>query len=309
MSFSCSIAFYNLENLFDPEDGEHTLDRNYTPEGIYAWDRARYMRKIDNLGLSISRIGRTESDGPPVFLGVCEVENERCLKDLVQCDSLRDHGYDFVHFESPDRRGLDTAFLYQKDQFRLLGSKPFSVVVNGKSGEENTRDILYIEGVLLTEHLHILVNHWPSRLDGSRSTQSKRRELALEMNRIVDAIYRRDPLSKIIIIGDFNDEPDDYSLKEDFSHDFLNTLIHRKMAIGTARHKKKWVLFDQILLNKHLLNSEKLTYRASHVFHPPFLIQSKGRFKGNPKRTFLGRYHQGGYSDHFPVYALFDSHQ
>ena len=307
MSFSCSIAFYNLENLFDPEDGEHTLDRNYTPQGVYAWGPERYRRKIENLGQAISRIGAAESKGPPVVLGVCEVENSRCLEDLVQCDSLRGYDYGFVHYESNDRRGLDTALLYQKRHFRVLRSQAFNVTFTGKSGIENTRSILHVEGELCSQRLHILVNHWPSKREGSKSTKGRRREAALQLNRIVDSIYLRDPMSKILITGDFNDEPNGRCLRKDFSHDFTNTLSSSNKGPGTARYRNKWILFDQILLNDNLLNSKILNYRDSFIFNPSFLIQQHGRFKGGPKRTFVGRYHQGGFSDHFPVYALFEA--
>lgn len=307
MSFCCSIAFYNLENLFDPEDGDHTLDRDYTPEGLYAWDYERYKRKIENLGLAISKIGTDSSNGPPVVLGVCEVENSRCLKDLVQSESLLEYDYDFIHYESKDRRGLDTALLYQRRHFSILNSKAFKVDVTGKSGKENTRDILYVEGELYSERLHILVNHWPSRHEGSRMTRNKRRELAFEMSRIVDSVYFRDPLSKIVITGDFNDNPGDRSLKQHFSHDFTSIVPLTKTDQGTARYRKKWYLFDQILLNDNVLNSPNLIYRESGIFNPPFMVHSHGKYKGGPKRTFSGLYHQGGFSDHFPVYALFEA--
>jgi hypothetical protein len=307
MSFSCSIAFYNLENLFDPEDGEHTLDRKYTPQGVYAWGPERYRRKIENLGLAISQIGAAELKGPPVVMGVCEVENSRCLEDLVQCDSLREYDYGFVHYESNDRRGLDTALLYQKSHFRVFHSRAFNVTASGKSKIETTRSILHVEGELCSQRLHILVNHWPSKREGSKSTQSRRREAALQLNRIVDSIYLRDPMSKILITGDFNDEPNGRSLRKDFSHEFTNTLTLADKGPGTARYRNKWILFDQILLNDNLLNSKILNYRDSFIFNPSFLVQQHGRFKGGPKRTFAGRYHQGGFSDHFPVYAIFEA--
>ncbi len=307
MSFCSSIAFYNLENLFDPEDGDQTLDRNYTPQGIYAWGPERYRRKIENLGFAISKIGADESNGPPVVLGVCEVENSRCLRDLVQCESLRQYDYAFVHYESNDRRGLDTALLYQKRRFRVLDSQPFNVTVDEKSGKENTRSILHVEGELCSERLHILVNHWPSKRKGSKSTRNRRREAALELNRIVDSIYRVDPKAKILITGDFNDGPEGRCLTRDFSHNFANTLALAKKGPGSVRYRKKWILFDQILLNDNLLNSGSLNYRDSFIFNPSFLVQGHGKLKGGPKRTFLGRYHQGGYSDHFPVYAVFEA--
>lgn len=301
-----SVAFYNLENLFDPEDGNHTRDRDYTPDGRYRWDERRYRQKIENLGLAISKIGSERAQSPPLLLGVCEVENERCLSDLVQSRELRDHGYGFVHYESLDRRGLDTAFMYQKKHFRLIGSKPFSAPFQG-SGDKPTRDILHVEGELFSERLNIIVNHWPSRVEGSRKTRNKRREMALLLEKIVNSIYSRDPGSKILILGDFNDQPNDQSLRQLLSHDFVNALLPGENPIGTVRFRKKWILFDQILLNKNLLKAKNLIYKESRVYHPPFLIQSQGRHKGSPRRSYQGTSYQGGYSDHLPVYALFES--
>ena len=301
-----TIAFYNLENLFDPEDGEHTRDRNFTPRGLYRWNREKYRRKIDNLGKVIARIGPDHAQNPPVILGVCEVENQSCLQDLVDCDALGKYNYSFVHFDSDDRRGLDTAFLYRKKHFKLINSQAFSTKIEGRNGMEPTRDILYVEGVLFDQPIHILINHWPSRLQGSRSTRNKRRALARELGKIVDSIYRKDPDSKILIAGDFNDQPKDYSLRNDFAFDFFNAFGQNNLGPGTVRFKNKWVIFDQILLDQNLLKDESLTYVTAGIYNPSFLIEPKGRHKGSPKRSFRGRRFQDGFSDHFPVYAVFD---
>lgn len=308
MTSAQTVAFYNLENLFDPKDGEHTLDANFTPNGLYRWDRGKYKRKIDNLGKVISKIGPNHTQNPPVILGVCEVENQTCLEDLVNCEALSKYGYGFIHFESKDRRGLDTAFLFRKQHFKLLSSKTFSLEVPGRMGMEPTRDILCVEGDLLGERMHILINHWPSRLNGSRSTQNKRRAMARELDKAVGSIYQKDSNSKILIVGDFNDQPHDYSLRNDFSHNFFNALDKKDLGHGTARFKNKWVIFDQILLNQNLMSNERLTYKAADVYSPSFLIEAKGRHKGSPKRSFRGMRFQNGYSDHFPVYAVFELH-
>jgi hypothetical protein len=306
MNFSHTIAFYNLENLFDPEDGEHTLDTNFTPQGSYRWNQGKYQRKIDNLGKVISEIGPKKAQNPPVFLGVCEVENQSCLKDLINCDALYKYDYSFVHYESDDRRGLDTAFLYRTSHFKLKGSETFSIEVEGRTGREPTRDILHVEGDFFGERIHVLVNHWPSRLEGSRSTRNKRRSVARELDKIVVSIYEKDPNSKILIVGDFNDQPNDYSLRRDFSHDFFNASDQDEFGPGTVRFKNKWVVFDQILLDPNLLKNTRLNYKASGVYCPPYLIESSGRHRGSPKRSIRGRRFQDGYSDHLPVYVVFD---
>lgn len=300
MNQTFSIGFYNLENLFDPREGGGAK--------IPAWDEQRYRKKIENLATAISKIGAPDSSVPPVFLGVCEVGSDRCLSDLVQSEALREHGYDFIHYKSNDRRGLDTAFIYQKRHFRVLESKAYSRVLNGPSGEETTRDILHIEGELFSVHLHILVNHWPSRLQGKRSTGNKRNDLARELNRVVAEIVRRDPLAKIMITGDFNDNPGDYSLSKVLDHQFTNSLDPESHRTGTARYRNRWVFFDQILMNQNLLNTKSLSFRETQIFNPSFLVEQRGRFRGAPRRTFQGNYFQGGYSDHFPVFNLFECH-
>ena len=301
-----TIAFYNLENLFDPEDGDHTLDANFTPNGMYGWTRGKYRRKIENLGKVISEIGLKYGQNPPVFLGVCEVENQTCLQDLIKCDALGKYNYRFIHFESNDRRGLDTAFLYRTKHFNPLKSKALRIEVQGRTGTEPTRDILHIEGDLLGERIHVLINHWPSRLEGTRSTRNKRRKLAGELDKVVSSIYQEGPDSNILIVGDFNDQPHDYSLRKDFTHDFFNASEQNDFGPGTARFKNKWVVFDQILLDQNLLKNEHLNYIGAGIYNPPYLIENKGRHKGSPKRSFRGRRFQNGYSDHFPVYAIFD---
>ena len=308
MNSAHTIAFYNLENLFDPLDAGHTLDTNFTPKGRYRWNRGKYQRKIDNLGRVISEIGPKHAQNPPVMLGVCEVENETCLEDLINCDALRKYRYGFVHFESNDRRGLDTALLYRTEHFSPFNSEAFSIEVESHQGIEPTRDILYVEGDLFGERIHVLINHWPSRVEGSRSTRNKRRRLARQLGKVVDSIYQKDPNSNILIVGDFNDQPDDYSLRKDFAHDFFNTCQQAGFGPGTVRFKKKWIVFDQILLDRNLLNNAHLKYLAAGVYSPSYLIENRGRHKGSPKRSFRGIRFQNGYSDHLPVYAVFVRH-
>ena len=124
-----SIAFYNLENLFDTANDKYTLDKDYTPEGEFQWSQDRYNRKIKNLANVISKIGRKQCENPPVFLGVSEVENDTCLKDLINDEKLKPYAYNFVHYNSPDERGIDVAFLYQKKYFELIYSNNYPLIL------------------------------------------------------------------------------------------------------------------------------------------------------------------------------------
>ncbi len=308
MSQIFSIAFYNLENLFDYENNEYTLDKDYTPEGIYKWDRTKYFQKINNLGLVISKIGEMRSAVPPVLLGVCEVENETCLQDLIDSENLKPYDYQFVFHKSADQRGINVGFLYQKSHFSVKESISFPVDLSQDHGIDTTRDVVLIKGELFGEKVSIILNHWPSRTNGTIKTDSKRLEAAKLVQGIVNELYVEDQHSNIIIMGDFNDEPLSKNIIKQLSDGFFNPMIRfQKEKKGSVRYKGKWIMFDQILMNTKLLNSNWFEYMETHIFVAPFLSQKSGRHKGSPKRTFLGKFFQGGYSDHYPVFTYFNT--
>jgi hypothetical protein len=306
MSKIFSIAFYNLENLFDSENNESTLDKDYTPDGIFQWDKTRYDEKINNLGLAISKIGEMRSSIPPVFIGVCEVENESCLQDLINTESLKPFGYQFFFHKSPDQRGIHVAFLFQKNHFDLIDTKIFTIDLDQDHGPDSTRDILLIKGKLFGEQVSILLNHWPSRTDGTKKTDNKRIKAAKIVHRIVTDLYAEDLHSKIIVMGDFNDDPLSKSVSKYLSDGFFNPMLSfQKEKKGSVKYKGKWIMFDQIILNNELLDSNWFNYEGAHIYVAPFLTQKTGRHKGSPKRTYLGKHFQGGYSDHYPVFVYF----
>lgn len=302
-----SIAFYNLENLFDCEPKGSQGDKDFTPEGYYRWDQKRYLKKIGNLARVISCIGNGTGEMPPAFLGVCEVGSEKCLVDLKHTHHLAAFDYDHVYFRSPDRRGMAVGFLYRKQAFRLLESKAFQVPMESQEIQDTTRDILYIKGELFHIPVHVLVNHWPSRMDGTRATKGRRKQAGEVARKIVAEIYDENPESNIMLLGDFNDHPKSSSLRQNFSEDFVNlmTPFHEKKK-GSVKFKGRWLAFDQILLNHNLLSEPGLQFGEALIFDPPFITQQSGRFRGTPKRTFIGRNFQNGYSDHFPVYVPFE---
>lgn len=301
-----SIAFYNLENLFDYENKESTLDKDYTPEGIYKWDRNKYFHKINNLGYAISKIGETRSGTPPVLLGVCEVENETCLIDLVQTEALKPFNYGFIFHKSADQRGIHVAFLYQKEHFIHEETKSFSIDVSHKCESDTTRDIMLINGKLFQKKISILLNHWPSRTEGTKKTNHKRLEAANMVKHIIREINKENQESNILIMGDFNDDPLSQSVTLFTSDEFYNPMIpFQEQKKGSVRHKGKWIMFDQIIINKNLLESNWLEFLEAHIYVAPFLTQKSGRYKGSPKRSFNGKFFQGGFSDHFPVFIYF----
>ena len=308
MNNTFSIAFYNVENLFDTEHNEFTLDEDYTPEGQFQWNDNKYQRKIQNLGNVISKIGLKESSLPPIFIGLAEIENEACLLDLISDEKLKPFDYDFVHYDSPDERGIDVAFLYQKEHFKLSYSENYTLCLkNNFDQRDYTRDILLVTGKLFHKQVYIIVNHWPSRNGGTSSTNYKRVQAAQLIHQIIDDIHKDVDDPSIIIMGDFNDEPRSSSIRNYLMNkDLYNPMLkYQDAKKGSVNYHGKWFMFDQIILNKVLLNNDNLKFISAEIFDEFFLQEPKGKRKGAPKRTYIGKWHMGGFSDHFPVFAYF----
>ena len=312
-----SMAFYNLENLFDYERYERIFDQDFTPEGTYSWTPEKYYRKLDNLAFVISQLGMEHCPMGPAVIGVAEVENRRVLEDLVQRKELAQRGYGIVHYDSPDRRGIDVALLYLPSLFSVTSSRTYGFNMETMPGFA-TRDQLLVSGILAGEPVHIIVCHWPSR-SGRRGAAALREYAASISKRIVDSLYRADPDVKIVIMGDLNDDPDDRSCRvilgarrtqeQVEKGGLFNTMweLH-DMGIGSLSYRGRWNLFDQIIVSEPLLGKEYISLRFwySEIFNRDFLIQKEGRYKGYPLRTFSDKTFINGYSDHFPtlIYLL-----
>ena len=304
-----TIAFYNLENFFDTVNDSGTLDDDFTPDGFKKWDDRKFGIKAKKMAKAIARIGTDDSNESPVLIGIAEVENSEVINTLLKTGELKDKNYDYVHFNSPDERGIDTALIYSKDHFRVFTSQTIPLLISNGNGERDfTRDILYVQGELHREEVHVFVNHWPSRRDGADKTSYKRIEAAKTILRKLDEFSVDTDISNIIIMGDFNDDPNSDSIKTLMeSGRFINPM--QKMlspASGSANYKGEWSLFDQILISHSFLNYEKGThsFKKAEIYAPKFLKEWKGKYKGNPFRTFAGKKYLGGYSDHFPVYII-----
>ncbi len=308
-----TIAFYNLENLFDTTNDPKTLDDDFTPKGRKNWNSKRYKRKLNKLGNVIAQLGTERSHFPPAIVGVVEVENQTVLTDLVATNYLKNHHYGIVHYDSPDERGIDVALLYKKELFEVLSSETFPLYLEGNNGERDyTRDILVVNGKLNGEEISILINHWPSRRSGENSTEEKRIEAAKLATQITNNITTENESAKIIIMGDFNDNPSNTSVKKYLVNDTFYNPMERLINTGngTLNYKKTWHLFDQIIFSKNFFNLEKNkhTFKYAEVFDKHFLKEWKGKYKGNPFRTYIGKWYQGGFSDHFPVYVYLKKH-
>jgi hypothetical protein len=318
---SIRIMFWNVENFFDPFDDSLTLDNEFTSRGDHNWTWERFNQKIDQVYKVIISAGWN----PPAIIGLCEVENSWVLEQLTRMTPLSKYEYRIIHHNSPDLRGIDVAMLYLPDSFRPLGIQ-FIPVSGLKDDDDPTRDILFVKGVLESQDtVNIFVNHWPSRYPGQVETQHKRLAAAKELKEQIDSLFVAESGCKIIIMGDFNDEPRDESisgilevelpdieLEDDTAkskepgaviiHDSLFSLIPqgKKSITGTLKFEGRWFLFDQFMVSGGLLN-EISTYETEIISHD-FLLEPDEAYAGQkPFRTYNGYIYKGGYSDHLPV--------
>lgn len=302
-----TIAFYNIENLFDTKDDKNTNDDDFLPHSRKRWTQKRYNNKLTKIGNAISEIGTDDNEHAPVLVGLAEVENKEVLKDLVNIKTLDDEQYSFVHYDSSDERGIDVALLYKSKYFKVTHSETFAVYLEDENGmRDYTRDILLVQGLLEDESFSILVNHWSSRREGAEETEYKRIAAAKKINEIIQTVKNERPNENFIVMGDFNDNPNDKSIKlmekESDLYNPFKTVWSRDT--GSLNHDFEWNLFDQILCSYNLLgrSNSGFTYADADVFDDRFLTQYHGRFQGQPYRTYVGKKYKGGYSDHFPVF-------
>lgn len=313
------VGFYNLENLFDTLDQEDVKDEEFLPNGDYVWNTDKYYDKLSNLDRVLTEIGTDYSPDGLAVIGVSEVENRSVLEDLIRQKGIKNRNYQIVHDESPDKRGIDVALLYQEKYFQYEGHKLVPVpLVEKEISSRPTRSVLHVWGKFDSEDFHFLVNHWPSRSGGEAASAPKRKLAATTARSIVDSIFREDEKAKIILMGDLNDDPISPSVKkvigtkskkrklkkEEFYNPFEK---YYKKGIGSNAWRDSWNLFDQMLLSHGLIEDRQDGYRhyKSVVFNPPYLISKTGNFKGYPFRTFAGSRYQGGFSDHLPVFCVF----
>lgn len=308
-----TVAFYNLENLFDEKDDPKTYDEEYTPTGKKNWTSKKIEQKLENLSRVISEIGIEKTKLPPALLGVSEVENKEILERLIQHLNLKNTDYGIAHFNSPDRRGIDVALLYDRKRFRLTNANKHVLLIKDESNKRiYTRDQLCVSGSLGDEILYCIVNHWPSRRGGEKKSQPKRMEAARLTQKITDSIYTITPKANIIIMGDFNDDPTNSSLKKILqtkkrpNHNSKSSYLYnpmelmKKQGLGTLAYRDKWNVFDQLIFSSHMLDSVGIQLYQTKIFSPKYLMQKHGKYKGYPKRSTENSI---GFSDHFPVYS------
>ncbi|VBB48703.1 conserved exported hypothetical protein [uncultured Paludibacter sp.] len=306
-----SVAFYNLENLFDTINGPN-IDEEFLPDGAMKWTGYKYKAKIKNMSYAISQIGLDVTPDGVSIIGVSEIENRGVLEDLVKQPTLASRQYGIVHYESPDRRGVDVGLLYNPRDFIVTNSKSYRL--HTPDTAFRTRDQLMVSGYLLGEKVHVIVNHWPSRYGGEVASEPNRIAAAKLTKSIVDSLYKVDENAKIIVMGDLNDDPQNKSTAEvldakrnmeDVPKEGLYNTMWRILdsGVGTLAYNGQWNLFDQIIISEPLIHSDNqhLRFWKAEVFNKSFLIQQEGTYKGSPLRTHAGGVWLNGYSDHFPT--------
>ena len=313
-----TIAFYNLENLFDTIN-DTTINDEASPMMELKSNRSKvYWDKIDKLGSVIVQIGADKANTSPALLGVSEVENLSVLEDLVKSERLKKKGYGIIHYDSPDKRGIDVALLYQKRYFKPVFHEAFNPNIYRNNRKVYTRDQLLVSGYLDDELIHVIVNHWPSRSGGEAKSRPLREKAAYQNTKIIAQVREKDPNAKILIMGDFNDDPTNSSFKKVLKTkskkknvgdlDIYNPYedLHRR-GFNTLGYRDNINLFDMVLISSPLLDKGEKdfsTYKMfqAKIFNKRFLTGKKGQFKGYPFRSFSYGGYTGGYSDHYPVY-------
>lgn len=310
------IGFYNIENLFDTINDPAINDEDFLPTGNNQWTGERYRMKLHNMAKVIGELGTDIHPRGPALLGLAEVENGSVVEDLVRTEPLTGRGLKVVSHEGPDERGVDVAFIYDPQQFKLLGQKAYRLVVPNEP-DFLTRDQLLVSGILDGDTIHAIVAHWPSRRGGEKRSRPYR-NLAADLGRhIVDSLTARNPNARVFYMGDLNDDPINESVRKHMKavgdkNAAKGELLYGPMekyykdGIGTLAWRDSWNLFDQIILTPALCTGEGGRYKhhGTFIHNKPYMRQKEGNFEGYPFRTFVGNQFMNGYSDHFPVYVV-----
>lgn len=325
------IGFYNLENLFDTYNDPVKNDEEFLPDGKNQWTEVKYQKKLHNMATVIAEMAAANKAFHTI-LGVSEIENRLVLEDLISQPELLPANFQIVHYDSPDRRGVDVALLYRADQFEYLDSEsiPFSfegtdVPITLSKEEQDyfrTRDILMVHGLIAGEHFAFYVAHLPSRIGGKGADL---RSLGGEiMRRHSEKMTEKYPGIKIVVMGDMNDDPQDESMSKwlgavrnikdtpegGFFNPFWDMLAG---GYGSLAYRDVWSIYDQVIPSETLVNAPKGSLRLQKVgkkgyygvvFKRPFMVTQKGQYKNYPFRTFSNGKFMNGYSDHFPTYIV-----
>lgn len=316
-SRSIRVAFWNMENFFDPFVDSTRAYNEFTPEGMQHWTKSRFYTKRNNMYKAILAMSENHPIG---IFGLCEVENEYVLNSLFALTPLKKHNYRWVHYEGPDRRGIDPAIVYSKDWFTLVESATIPYY-NPEDTAYHSRDILYAKFIDNEDDtIHVFVNHWPSRYSGELETVGSRACSAAILRAKVDSICQAMPEgyhAKIIMMGDLNDCPTDPSVHDvlkarkasEYEDGMLYNLFAENEGLGfegTLKHQADWQIFDQIIVTPAVIDDKSgLHFKegSARIFWMDFMLEDDDTYHGKKLfRTYIGPRYFGGFSDHLPVF-------
>ena len=278
------IVSYNVENLFDTQHDTLKNDSSFLPDGMHHWTYRRYQTKIDRIAQVLVNIGGWES---VPLVGLCEVENARCLRHL--CYKLRRFHYKYVHYDSPDERGVDVALLYDSTRISILNSQAIPLMLEN----DRTRDILYVSALYeLRDTVHVMLCHLPSQLGGASSSDWKRQHAKSLLQSHIDSILLLQPSANIVLMGDMN------TLPQDDLNAMTNLMLPiQKSGLGTHKYQGIWTCLDQFYVSPSLVSRAQTT-----IFSPPWLMEEDVPYLDlKPRRTYVGYRYNDGYSDHLPI--------
>ena len=281
---SLRIVSYNVENLFDTKHDTLKNDSSFLPEGMHHWTYRRYQTKIDRIAQVLVNIGGWES---VPLVGLCEVENARCLRNL--CYKLRRFHYKYVHYDSPDERGVDVALLYDSTRVSILNRRALSPSLDGDA----TRDILYVSALYeQRDTVHVMMCHLPSQLGGASNTDWKRQRAKSLIQSQIDSILLLQPSANIVVMGDMNT-----SAQDDLTG-MVNLMIPiQKMGKGTHKYQGIWTCLDQFYVSHSIFPQS-----TAMIFSPQWLLEEDTKYLDyKPHRTYIGFRYNDGYSDHLPI--------
>lgn len=290
------LTWYNLENAFDTVDSPNTMDEEYLPQSQKQWNSQKYWTKLNRL----SKVIRNSTGfHPPDIVAVCEIENAEVLFDLGNRPALRSVGYQSVHYESPDARGIDVALLYNPESFHVSATSSIPIHFPF-APTKRTRNILLVSGTMGNgDTLNVIALHWPSRRGGKDFSEPFRLQASIRTRNVVDSLLHQNKCAKIVICGDFNDTPNDTSVRLLMNSKLINAFENSPFNSGTHRYGAEWKYLDQWIYSRNVQSDTAYVYFNSQMTEPH---PSLPGFK--PKRSWRGNFFTSGYSDHLPIVLI-----
>lgn len=326
---SIKIVAYNVENLFDTIPAQEYNDQEFSPGGVKHWNKQRYYTKVRKIARVLTDIGQWSY---PDLIGLCEIEGDSVVRHLSRAPGLRGGSYEYAVSSGRDARGIEVALLWNSRQFALISHKEIPTYITGSLppwyAPTDTlachtqgyagRNVLWVTLARYSDHTrwHVFVVHAPSRRNGIKQTNPNRIQLCQRVRSATDSIRANTPNDYIVIMGDFNDNPNSPSLLTGLQATLLQHYNSSSPPVlinisplptatqGSHLFRGRYWMPDQIILSHHFFrNRIPEQYPKLHIFTPKYLWEPSARLRKRPKRTYRGNFYSSGYSDHFPVYT------